>query len=254
MERRDDEMPRTEARVAHGKSVVADTLTLRILGGDYPPARPLPNEATLLGEFGVSRTCLREALQMLGAKGLVRSRPKLGTFVRDPHDWNFLDADVLRLRQKVVPKPVFLRELFAVRRMVEPETAALSAVNATPAMLAKMQIAVLEMARGNGALTEKIAEADVTFHRLLLAASGNALLSGLGACIEQALRASISITADPRVGSPFALDKHLAVFEAVCDGNAGAARNNMIALLDMTEEVLERAGYGAALTADAPAS
>jgi hypothetical protein len=44
------------------------------------------------------------------------------------------------------------------------------------------------------------------------------------------------------------------VFEAVCDGNAGAARNNMIALLDMTEEVLERAGYGAALTADAPAS
>jgi len=240
-------MPRTGARAARGKSVVADTLTLRILAGDYPPARPLPNEATLLGEFGVSRTCLREALQMLGAKGLVRSRPKLGTFVRDPHDWNFLDADVLRLRQKVVPKPVFLRELFAVRRMVEPETAALAALNATPAMLEKMQAAVLEMARGNGTRTEEIAEVDVTFHRLLLAASGNALLSGLGACIEQALRASISITADPHVGSPFALDKHLAVFEAVRDGNADAARNNMIALLDMTAEVLERVRYGAAI-------
>jgi GntR family transcriptional regulator, galactonate operon transcriptional repressor len=240
-------MPGTGTRVAHGKSVVAETLTLRILGGEYPPARPLPNEATLLGEFGVSRTCLREALQMLGAKGLVRSRPKLGTFVREPHNWNFLDADVLRLRQRVVPKPVFIRELFAVRRMVEPETAALSALNATPAMLAKMQIAVLEMAMSKGVRTEEIAEADVTFHRLLLAASGNALLSGLGACIEQALRASISITADPNVGSPFALDKHLAVFEAVCDGNPAAARNNMIALLDMTEEVLERTGYGAAI-------
>jgi DNA-binding FadR family transcriptional regulator len=235
-------------RIAHGKSVVADTLTLRILGGAYPPAKPLPNESALLGEFGVSRTCLREALQMLSAKGLVRSRPKLGTFVREPHDWNFLDADVLRLRQRVVPKHVFLRELFAVRRMVEPETAALSAVNATPAMLAKMQMAVLEMARGNGARTEEIAEADVAFHRLLLAASGNALLSGLGACIEEALRASISITAHPAVGSPFALDKHLAVFEAVCDGNPGAARNNMIALLDMTEDVLESVGFGAALT------
>src|SRR5689334_18227677 len=110
------------ARMARGKSAVAEALMLRILGGGYPPARPLPNEGVLLAEFGVSRTCLREALQMLGAKGLVRSRPKLGTFVREPHDWNFLDADILRLRQRVVSKPVFLRELFAVRRMVEPET------------------------------------------------------------------------------------------------------------------------------------
>ena len=87
-------------------------------------------------------------------------------------------------------------------------------------------------------------EADVAFHRLLLAASGNALLSGLGACIEEALRASISITSHPDVGSRFALDKHLAVFEAVCDGNPAAARNHMIALLDLTEEVLEQANYG----------
>jgi DNA-binding FadR family transcriptional regulator len=241
-------MTERPSRARRGKAAVADALALRILGGDYAPARPLPNEVALLAEFGVSRTCLREALQMLSAKGLVRSRPKLGTFVREPHDWNFLDADILRLRQRVVPKPVFLRELFAVRRMVEPETAALSALNATPAMLAKMQIAVLDMGHGAGAYTDETIEADVAFHRLLLAASGNALLSGLGACIEQALRASISITAHPDVGSPFALDKHRAVFEAVCDGNAGAARNNMIALLDMTEDVLGRAEYGASMT------
>ena len=241
------------SRAGRGKAAVAEALALRILGGDYLPARPLPNEAAMLAEFGVSRTCLREALQMLAAKGLVRSRPKLGTFVREPHDWNFLDADILRLRQRVVPKPVFLRELFAVRRMVEPETAALSAINATPAMLAKMQIAVLDMARMSNKHTEELTEADVAFHRLLLAASGNALLSGLGACIEEALRASISVTSHPSVGSRFALDKHLAVFEAVCDGNPGAARNNMIALLDMTEEVLERAKYGEILNPPAHA-
>jgi DNA-binding FadR family transcriptional regulator len=231
-----------------GKAAVVEALALRILGGDYPPGKPIPNEATLLGEFGVSRTCLREALQMLGAKGLVRSRPKLGTFVREPHNWNFLDVDLLRVRQRLLPKPEFLRELFAVRRMVEPGTAALAARNATPAMLAKLQIAVLDMARGHGARTEETMEADVSFHRLLLAASGNALLSGLGACIEEALRASISITSHPDVGSRFALDKHLAVFEAVCDGNAEAARKNMVALLDMTEEVLEKAKYGEAVS------
>jgi DNA-binding FadR family transcriptional regulator len=237
-------MRQMQANAVRGKALVAEALILRILGGEYAPGKPLPNEASLLGEFGVSRTCLREALQMLGAKGLVRSRPKLGTFVREPHDWNFLDADLLRLRQRVVSKPVFLRELFAVRRMVEPETAALAAQNATPAMLAKLQIAVLAMARDHGARTVETTEADVSFHRLLLAASGNALLSGLGACIEEALRASISITSHPDVGSRFALDKHLAVFEAVCDGNAAAARSHMNTLLDITEEVLEKANYG----------
>jgi DNA-binding FadR family transcriptional regulator len=237
-------MPAPVVRAARGKNMVVEAMTLRVLSGEYPPAKPLPNEATLLSEFGVSRTCLREAMQMLGAKGLVRSRPKLGTFVREPHNWNFLDADILRLRQRIVSRPIFLRELFAVRRMVEPETAALAAANATPAMLAKLQIALLEMASGDGARTDATTEADVAFHRLLLAASGNALLSGLGACIEEALRASISVTSHPDVGSPFALDKHLAVFEAVCDGDAEMARNNMSALLDMTEKVLEQARYG----------
>ena len=234
-------------RALRGKSMVAEALALRILGGKYPPATPLPHESNLLAEFGVSRTCLREALQMLAAKGLVRSRPKVGTFVREPHDWNFLDADLLRWRQRVVSAPVFLRELFAVRRLVEPETAALAASNATPEMLSKLQTAVLEMARGNGARTEQTMEADVSFHRLLLAASGNALLSGLGACIEEALRASISITSLPDVGSPFALDKHLAVYDAVRARNPEVARAGMVALLDMTEESLQRAQYGEAI-------
>jgi DNA-binding FadR family transcriptional regulator len=234
-------------KAARGKALVAEALALRILGGVYPAGKPLPNEAALLGEFRVSRTCLREALQMLSAKGLVRSRPKLGTFVREQHDWNFLDADLLRWRQRVVSRPVFLRELFQVRRIVEPETAALAAENATPDMLSKLQTALLEMARGNGAITDQTTEADVAFHRLLLAASGNALLSGLGACIEEALRASISVSSHPDVESPFALDKHVEVFEAVRDRNPAAARKRMAALLDMTAESLEKARYGEGL-------
>jgi GntR family transcriptional regulator, galactonate operon transcriptional repressor len=234
------------------KTAVAESLALRILGGAYPPASPLPNEAALLAEFGVSRTCLREALQVLSAKGLVRSRPKLGTFVREMHDWNFLDADLLRWRQRVVSRPVFLRELFAVRRMVEPETASLAARNATPDLLARLQTALLAMARGNGGHSEETTEADVAFHRLLLAASGNALLSGLGACIEEALRASIGISSHPAVESPFALDKHVDVFVAVSSGDERAARKRMVALLDMTEESLEQANYGEGLPELAP--
>lgn len=224
------------------KARAAETLATRILDGSYAPGEPLPHESSLLEELGISRTCLREAMQMLSAKGLVYSRPKLGTIVRDPLQWNFLDADLLRWRQQVVSREVFLRELFAVRRMIEPDTAALAARNATPEIIGALERAVLTMARGNGERTDATIEADVAFHRLLLAASGNAMLSGLGACIEEALRASIDVTSEPSVGSKFALDKHVDVFEAVRDGNSGAARARMEELLDLTGDVLLRAG------------
>ena len=43
----------------------------------------------------MSRTVVREAIKVLAAKGLVESRPKVGTFVRPRRDWNLLDPDVL---------------------------------------------------------------------------------------------------------------------------------------------------------------
>lgn len=236
------------------KAKVAETLALRILRKDYQAGAPIPHETDLLKEFGVSRTCLREALQMLSAKGLVYSRPRVGTVVNNPLHWNFLDADMLRWRQQTVSREVFLRELFAVRRMIEPETAALAAQNIGPEMLADLQEAVIGMARGNGERTEETVQADVAFHRLLLAASGNPLLSGLGATIEEALRASIAVTSHPEVGSRFALDKHIAVFEAVRHGNAAAARKAMTALLDITEEVLDRTSFSEPQTAAAEGS
>ncbi len=58
--------------------------------------QPFPTEADLAVKYGVSRSVTREALKMLAAKGLVSARPKRGTFVRPPDDWNLFDPDVLR--------------------------------------------------------------------------------------------------------------------------------------------------------------
>ena len=46
--------------------------------------------------LGVSRTAMREAIRGLIAKGLIDSKPRLGTRVRDPQYRNHLDPDVLR--------------------------------------------------------------------------------------------------------------------------------------------------------------
>ena len=80
-------------RDLHGR--VAYMLATAILRGDYLPGTLLPREAELMESFGVSRTVLREALRTLNSKGLVESRPKVGTKVRRRSAWNLLDADLL---------------------------------------------------------------------------------------------------------------------------------------------------------------
>lgn len=66
-------------------------LVIGRLGGDSPLDLPKIREY-----FGVSRTVLREALRALQNKGLLHSRPSIGTRVRPITEWNLFDPDVLR--------------------------------------------------------------------------------------------------------------------------------------------------------------
>ncbi|WP_349359938.1 FadR/GntR family transcriptional regulator [Stappia sp.] len=223
------------------KSAVAETLALRILDGTYPSGTTLPTEADLLNTLGVSRTCLREALQILVGKGLISSRPKHGTSVRPEVDWNYLDSQMLAWRQKVVPQAQILSELVGIREMVEPEAAALAATHASDAEIAEMRAALDGMGVADGKRTRETLDADVRFHRLILAATRNAMLSGLGACIESALRASITITSDPRVSDPIALDQHGRVLAAIEARDPDAARSEMRALMGITHRLLDEA-------------
>ena len=73
-------------RGQHGR--VVHTLGVRITGGDFPPGEPMPTEQELVGELGVGRSALREAMKVLGAKGLLESRTRAGTRVRPREAWH----------------------------------------------------------------------------------------------------------------------------------------------------------------------
>ncbi|WP_254557143.1 FadR/GntR family transcriptional regulator, partial [Salmonella enterica] len=73
--------------------------------------------------LGISRSVLREAFRILTAKGLVSSRPKAGTKVNERRQWSMLDPDVLAWQIQSEPSEQFLRDLFELRMMVEPQAA-----------------------------------------------------------------------------------------------------------------------------------
>jgi GntR family transcriptional regulator, galactonate operon transcriptional repressor len=209
---------------------VVEELGTRIVRGDISPDDSFPNEADLGLEFGASRSVIREAVKSLAARGLIESRTRTGIRVLPPHQWNLLDAEVLSWRYSVMPAAQFYNELFEVRLMIEPKAAALAAERATPQALAEIQKAFAEMTEASNRGVSGI-DADLRFHRAILAASQNALLLQMGNIIAVGLYISHQISSESF--SVF-LPLHKQVLEAIARKDAATAEQSMRQLLSET--------------------
>ncbi len=171
------------SRGLHGQAV--EEIGRRIIRGDYPPGSVLhPDKLEV--DLGVSKTVVREAMRVLASKGLIESRQKRGTTIRPRAHWNLLDSDLLRWQGSAAPTERFLEDLAEVRALVEPAGARLAAVRRTESDLAAMQRALDAMAAA-GTDGDAMVEADLAFHRALLDAAHNELLSRMEVVIEAGL-------------------------------------------------------------------
>lgn len=225
-------------RGLHGQ--VVNELGARIVSGR------LGKEASIdLGrlevELDVSRTMLREALKVLAAKGLIDARQKRGTFVLPRERWNLLDADVLRWQFSARPTDELLGQLAEVRAIVEPAGARLAAQRRDERDLAALS-AALEAIAVSTSDTAAAVDADLRFHRALLAASHNELLERMAAMIEVGLAARDTLVhgEDGGHGVEGPVPAHRAVYDAVAAGDPDAAERAMRALLDQAERDTEK--------------
>nr|WP_315428943.1 FadR/GntR family transcriptional regulator [uncultured Albidiferax sp.] len=223
-------------RNLHGQVVKA--LGHGVLGGTYPAGELLPNEEELCRTLDVSRTALREAIKVLAAKGLLESRPRVGTWVRPESSWNMLDPDVLSWRCATGPDAQFLRHLTEMREIIEPAAAALAARSRSPAQLANLEAAFAAME--NAADVNQWVEADLAFHSAVLQATNNPLLVPLAAIIGSALESLLGISARKAGGFNDALPDHRKVLDAIRMGDAQRALHRMAVMLSDTRELMQR--------------
>lgn len=223
-----------QLRGVHGQTVQA--LALRILSGQIPEGATLDLMA-LREELDVSLTALREALKVLSAKGIIDARQKRGTFVRPRASWNMLDGDVMRWQSAGPPDLELLENLTEVRTIVEPAAAKLAADRATEEDLAALEKALGQMAAAQG--SADAVEADLDFHRALLAATHNPLLVEMERVIANGLaqRDKVVHNADP-ADDP--VPSHRTVFETIRDRDATGAETAMRALVDKATEDFRR--------------
>lgn len=200
-------------RVERLSEKVAGAIGRRIVSGEYPPGETLPTEPRMQEEFGVSRTAVREAVRLLSGKGLIDSRPKIGTRVRPMVDWNLLDPEVLRWQVEQDPTEEFIHALFEMRDIIEPAACVRAAERATSAELEVLGVAMDGIENNPRASAEQI-RADVAFHMVILEASHNPILRSVGAMIESVLSLTFSLSWRTAMASDAVL-QHRAVYDAI---------------------------------------
>jgi DNA-binding FadR family transcriptional regulator len=198
------------------------------MSGDTLPDNGLVDEAD------VSRTVVREAIKVLAAKGLVESRPKVGTRVRPRRDWNLLDPDVLAWQIEAGPDALFLEQALELRRMIEPAAARLAAERATDAEIAALYEAYEEMAAAGDDL-DAFMGPDLRFHSLLLEACGNELLEHMSEIFTVVLRTVFAYSSSSSRSYPHAARRHRAIAKAIEAGDPDAAERAVLRLIDDTK-------------------
>lgn len=215
----------------HGS--VAHRIAADIIKGILQPGSLLPNEENASASYGVSRSAYREAIRTLAAKGLVRALPKVGTRITERLEWQILDPDVLAWHFELEASDGFIRTLFELRKIVEPNAAALVAMRRTDEQLSKLADALARMARMNPR-TGTWLNAIVSFHKVILTACGNEAVASLWPAIQTTLRWSVKLQMmlPTLVLEHDPVADHARVLEKIASQNAEGAVLEMALLID----------------------
>ncbi len=201
-------MPLTSLRRSPLVELAVSQLREQVLSGQWPVGGRLPAETELAQRLEVGRSTVREAVRALVHAGLLETRQGSGTYVRSltpGADWE------PRLRRA------------AVLEAYEVQAARLAAGRRTEADIAALRscLAERDSARAQDA---RFVEADLAFHRAVVAAAHNPLLSEMFDSFAAVLREALTaIRSDQAVRGPDADAAHARLAAAIEAGDAAAA-------------------------------
>lgn len=203
---------------------VYHSLHARIQNGDYPSGDKLPPEIQLAEEFGVSRPVLRSALERLRDEGLVQSRQGAGSFVRAV-------TGTVPLGFAKVETLADIQRCYEFRITLETQAAAMAAERRNIDALAGIETALDLLRAATGSLQHR-EDADFMFHGAIAKASNNQYFEATFRALRDHVNIGMKLHGDTlmndgRKGLEEVLAEHTRIFEAVRDGDAASASDEM---------------------------
>src|SRR5919109_2814142 len=145
-----------------------------ISSGEFTAGARLPTERELTQRFGVSRSSLREAVRALTLVGVLEPKVGDGTYVTTLEP-KFLLTGIGFVSD--LANAESLLEIHQVRRILESEATRLATPRLGEADFTRLAECLQRMETADTATA--FMEADTAFHRVILAACGNATLASL---------------------------------------------------------------------------
>ncbi|MDH4989588.1 GntR family transcriptional regulator [Aquamicrobium lusatiense] len=221
---------------------IADSLQDDILQNRLTVSERLPSEAELAERFRVSQPTVREAMKILAAKKLIRSKrgPKGGVFVNTPS----LDMAAQTLHETtnwlVSLGVIQLPDIVETRRKLGRMAIEIACESATREDHKRIENALLELDHTNIS-DEDFCRLEVAFHQAVAEASRNAVLRLMMVVVNQSL-----IPAANMISFQFRQrDKVIAyqrqIFSAILNRDAAEAIAAFDALIDYQSSVYDMA-------------
>lgn len=212
----------TKTKRPRVRQEIEASLARSIAKNEIEPGRKLPSEAELCSRFGVSRTALREAIKILEAKRMVRSKPRVGTVVLPREEWMLFDPDVLDWVADFLDVDSFVDAVLEARWAIEPAAATLACRRASLADLARIEEALNDMAGADGN-ADAFTEADLRFHEALLKASGNPVFVQFIHSVRAGLRLMLLASNKSVADYNETVSSHRALLDALTSRDADAS-------------------------------
>lgn len=211
---------------------VVDLLGMAVCSGELVAGQIIRIDE-LEDRFSVSRTVVREALRVLDAMGMVRSRRRVGVQIQPPSEWNLYDPQMIRWRLASPGRIAQLRSLTELRSAVEPEAARLAALRGPLEGASDlMGLAGKLWAAGHEGDLDRFLELDVEFHSVVLASSGNEMFAKLNTLVAEVLAGRTHHGLMPAHPHVEALQLHVDVANAIQRGSPGDAQRAMLGIME----------------------
>jgi GntR family transcriptional repressor for pyruvate dehydrogenase complex len=214
---------------------IAEQIRNSIMSGEFAPGDRLPPERELAEMFGVSRPSVREALNILGASGLVEALQGGGTTVKslmEQGSGNSL-SDMIRVEQERA------LDVIEVRKCMESWTAYFAAKRALPEDLRRME-EIIDGMRQNLETLQPSEDLDANFHVVVARATHNVVWLHLMQNIFDAMKEfqrgvwrAVYLTEEDQKQL---FSHHQGVYQAINNRDAEQARILMLEHLGFAEE------------------
>lgn len=207
-----------------------------IQNGELRCGDQLPSERDLCERLNVSRTSIREALRSLEMLGIIECRQGEGNFIKASFEGSLLEPISITFMLHGSKT----NEILELRKIIEPETAALAAKNISDAELQEIKGLMSLLNQEDD--SEKSAEIDKKIHYKIVQASGNDLITNVMYAISNLINRYIEDVVTNLFKSPenrnIVKEQHEAVVRAIEAHDALKAAVAMRKHLDYTNDFI----------------